>query len=112
MTEYTKQQLLLDIHDLVERYLEQELCAMQAMVAATNTTTPSADIEVESDSEGDDVDMNTGDIWDLDKQEIVGRKDLKSGKKEWFTTTELPQEETEPISVQFPACVFPNQQVQ
>lgn len=72
---YTKQQLFTDINELVERYIEQELALKLPAVVA--------DIVVESDSEGDNVDTNTGDIWDLDNQKIVGRK-LESKQKEWF----------------------------
>ena len=54
-----------------------------------------ADVLVVSDSEGHDIDMNTGDIWDLDAQEIVGQKDLKTGKKTWFKEEEETPEDAE-----------------
>lgn len=99
MAEYTKEQLLFDINDLVERYLEQELTGMQEMLSqALSNDDAEGEIVVESDSEGDDIDMRTGDIWDLNNQEIIGRKDLESGTKTWFgheKTTDKKQKTTE-----------------
>lgn len=78
---YTKQQLLLDIHDLVERYIEQELAARLPQDIVPDEAN---EIAVVSDSEGDDIDENTGDIWVLETQTIVGRKNLQTKEKEWF----------------------------
>ena len=80
---YTKQDLLNDIHDLVEKYIAQEL-------AAQTVTDEAGEIIVESDSEGDDVDTQTGDIWDLKNQKIIGRMDLKTKTKTWFCRKETP----------------------
>jgi hypothetical protein len=86
--------LLNDIHGLVEKYLEQELAAM-----IPPEIDDEAEVLVMSDSEGDDVDTVTGDIWDVEAQEIIGQKDLKTGKKTWFNedhpTPEVVEQEEE-----------------
>ena len=74
---YSKLQLFNDINELVERYVEQEISAMVPLDAE-------ADVLVASDSEGDDIDIASGDIWDLENQEVIGQKDMQTGKKTWF----------------------------
>ncbi len=91
--QYTKQELLNDIHDLVEKYITQELEAR--MPAEIIMSEDPAEVIVESDSEGDDIDTTTGDIWDIKNQIIVGRKDLKSKTKMWFSRVE----NTTPVTV-------------
>ena len=73
---YTKLELFNDINALVERYITQELAAH--MPAELD-----ADVTVEPDEQGDHIDLATGDIWDLEKQEVIGVKDLKTGIKTW-----------------------------
>ena len=91
-TTYTKMDMLNDINMAVERYIEQELAAM---------IPPDNDDDIEiivcSDSEGDDIDTTSGDIWNLETQEIIGQKDLKTGKKIWFgeEEEEAPGDEEE-----------------
>jgi hypothetical protein len=76
---YSKKQLLLDIHDLVEKYIQQELSARLG-----EPDDDEISITVVSDSEGDDIDTATGDIWDVENQKIVGRKNLETKQKEFF----------------------------
>jgi hypothetical protein len=87
---YTKMDLLNDIHNLVEKYLEQELAA--------HTSVDKAEITVESDSEGDDVDLSSGDIWDVKTQTIVGRKNLTTKQKIWFS--KVNEKTTQPAIVE------------
>jgi hypothetical protein len=85
MTTYTKTDLLNDIHELVEKYIEQELTEMLGQEQ-------DAQVIVVSDSEGDDIDMTSGDIWNLQTQNIIGTKDLRTGKKSWFDF--VPEEDS------------------
>ena len=71
---YSKLDLLNDINDLVERYITQE-------IAAHFPDEEDAEILVEPDEDGDMIDLNTGNIWNIDTQEIIGSKDLKTGIK-------------------------------
>lgn len=93
-TPLTKADLLVQIHDLVERYIEQELAARYSEV----TGDEDANIVVESDSDGDDIDKATGDIWNLETQEIIGTKNLKTGEKTFFEM-ETPSDEEENSNV-------------
>ena len=86
---FTKADLLNEINTLVERYIEQELAAM---IPPDQNDGQDVEVIVESDSEGHDVDLVTGDIWDLENQTIIGQKDLKTGKKTLFAGEEEEEE--------------------
>ena len=89
----SKADLLVQIHDLVEQYIEQELSARYSNILQENNADEEFDVVVESDSDGDDIDTNTGDIWDLEKQEIIGTKDLKTGQKVFFSEQSTPDDD-------------------
>ena len=66
-----------DIHNLVEKYIEQELAKMLP-------DQDEDDVEVEVDEDGDYIDRLTGNIWDLDAQEIIGEKNMSTGEKTFY----------------------------
>lgn len=76
--EYTKADLFNDIHQLIEKYVEQEFAKLLPDIAEEE------EVQVEQDEEGDYIDRLTGNIWDLDAQEIIGEKNMKTGEKTWY----------------------------
>ena len=85
MAQITIGDLLTNIGEMVEQYIEQEIAARMPMFEDDALEDR---IVVVSDSDGDNVDPVCGDIWDLSSQTIVGRKDLKTGEKLWFLSSE------------------------
>jgi hypothetical protein len=77
---YSKVDLLNDIHELVEKYITQELSSYYEGQLDQDGID---EIAVEEDSDGDLVDNETGNIWNLDTQEIIGWKDPLTGEKTW-----------------------------
>lgn len=78
---YSKLDLFNDIHELVEKYIASELAKF---IPEGEDADSEVEIQVEldeSDGQGHYVDMLTGNIWDLESQEIIGQKDLVSGVK-------------------------------
>jgi len=75
---YTKADLFNDIHGFLEKYIEQEISRLIPELVEDE------EVHVELDEEGHYVDRLTGNIWDLDAQEIIGEKDLETGVKTWY----------------------------
>lgn len=76
----TRYELLMEIDRLITAFLDARAPEPDGRAEPDDE----AQVEVFSDSDGDDVDPLTGDIWDLEAQCVIGRKDPETKEKQWF----------------------------